>query len=297
MMHNHSPTHNYNRQINRVINYILDHLRDDLSLNKLAGIANYSPFHFQKIFKQVVGKTPKQYIILTKLKSATGFLSMDKPKPISEIAFDCGFSSPSVFARAFKNYFGVSAEKLRTLPVEERIKLIVCGSFVKKLFHHESLSTEVENHNSSNNVTVKNIGTIHGVFTNTSLQNKEVVNGFRKSIQIAETNDVDLSGCRYVGIIYPHHDLYRAFVSFNPGTEIIKAENYTTIGPGRYATFKVNGQMEETFVAMSAFYKNWLAHSGYRIADICIFEILSQNPVNKSYHDIERELYIPIEPF
>jgi AraC family transcriptional regulator len=94
MMYNQELPHNYNKQINRVINYILSHLRDDLSLDKLADIANYSPFHFQKIFKQVVGKTPQQYIIITKLKSAIGFLSIDKPKPISEIAFDCGFSSP-----------------------------------------------------------------------------------------------------------------------------------------------------------------------------------------------------------
>jgi AraC family transcriptional regulator len=76
-MYHKEIAHNYNKQINRVIDYILNHLSDDLSLDKLAAIANYSPFHFQKIFKQVVGKTPKQFVILTKLKSATGFLIIE----------------------------------------------------------------------------------------------------------------------------------------------------------------------------------------------------------------------------
>jgi AraC family transcriptional regulator len=289
-------THNYNKQINRVINYIMGHLRGDLSLDKLAAIANYSPFHFQKVFKQVVGKTPKQFIMLTKLKSATGFLMIDQPKPVSEIAFNCGFSSPSVFARSFKDHFGLSAEKLRAIPVEERIKLISCETFVKELLHHELPQAVAENHRYLNKVTVKNINSIHGVFTNTSLKDKGIVNCFRKSVQVAETRNIDLAGSRYVGMIYPHHDLYRAFVSFDPGAGIIMGENYTEIKSGRYATFKVSGEIEATFIALNAFYNQWLPNSGYRIADICVFEILWQNPINKAYRDIERDVYVPIEP-
>jgi AraC family transcriptional regulator len=295
-MYHSELTSNYNKQINRVINYILGHLMDDLSLAKLADIANYSPFHFQKVFKEVVGQTPKQFINLTKLRSATGFLIIDQPKPVSEIAFDCGFSSPSVFARSFKRHFGLSAEKLRAIPAEERVKFINCESFVKDLLHHGRHSTGMEPNWDLNNVTVKSISSLPGIFTNTSIRGQEMVNGFRKSFQIAETIGVDLAGSHFIGIIYPHHDLYRAFISFNPCKAIIREENQTEIKAGRYATFKVSGEIEKTFVAMDNFYRHWLPHSGYRIANIFVFEILSQNPVNGSYREIEREVHIPIEP-
>jgi len=288
-------THNYDKQIDRIINYILSNLRGDLSLDKLAALANYSPFHFQKVFKQVVGKTPKQFIMLTKLRSAIGFLIVDNPKPVSEIAFDCGFSSPSVFARSFKDYFGLSAEKLRTIPVEDKIKLISCDSFVKELMHHECHTEEIRDHRHLD-VSVRYVNSIHGIFTNTSLQNKEVVNGFRRSVQVAEISDGEMAANRFIGIIYPHHDLYRAFLSIDPTGAIITNENYTEIKSGRYATFKVKGQIEETFVAMNSFYTHWLPHSGYRLADIYVFEALSQNPIRKMYSEIEREIHVPIEP-
>lgn len=295
-MYNEGHSNQYNQPISRVLNYILTDLKGDLSLKKLAGIANYSHFHFQKIFKEAVGQTPKQFVILTRLKSAIAFLMVSNPRPISEIAFECGFSAPSVFAKTFKNHFGISAEKLRAMPAEERIRLITCESFVKELLHHELPFSEIANHLDMDEVIVKNIGSIRGIFTDTSLRNKEFVTAFRKSVQLAETSNIDLNSCGYIGMIYPHHDLYRAVVSFCPVSGMKKKENCIDIKPGRYATFKVTGQIEATFMGMNVFYRHWLPDSGYRIADVHVFEILANSPVNGRYGEMEREVYIPIEP-
>jgi AraC family transcriptional regulator len=283
-------TQAYNKQINEVLNYILKHLKDDLSLGKLAQIANYSPFHFQKIFKQVVGETPKQYIIKIKLESAIGFLIIHKTKSITEIAHDCGFSSPSIFARSFKNYFGVSAEELRNIPANERIKLLKREGSVKELLSPMVYSS------GTIQVIVKKANNIHGIFTNSSLEGKKITNAFRKTTQIAETNDIDIENNNYIGMIYPHQELYRAVISINPGIEFSKKINKIEIAQGRFATFKIKGEMETAFKAMKYVNDVWLPNSGYRIADIFGYEVFSQNPIENMYHEIEREIYIPIEP-
>ena len=290
-------TQEYTKPINEVLNYILKHLKGDLSLEKLAAIANYSPFHFQRIFKQVVGESPKQYIIRVKLESAAHFLNIHKTKSITEISIDCGFSSPSAFARAFKNYFGVSAEESRSIPPKDKINFFKSDSYFKELLSFEGTKGINRTDRNSIQVVVKKIDSIHGVFTNTTFENEtKIMNAFRKSIQVSETSEVDVTTSAFIGILYPHQDLYRALVTFNPVLEVSKKVNTTEIKAGRYATFYLKGNLKVTFGAIRLFSDNWLPNSGYRIADICGFEMFSENPVDKPYNKIEREVYIPIEP-
>lgn len=290
-------TQEYSKQINEVLNYILKHLKGDLSLEKLADIANYSPFHFQRIFKEVIGESPKQYIIRVRLESAAHFLNIHKTKSITEISIDCGFSSPSAFARAFKNYFGVSAEESRSIPLKDKIKFFKSDSYFRELLSFDGSKKINKNEKKSIQIIVKKINSIHGVFTNTTFESEnKIINAFRKSNQVSETNEIDITDSKFIGIMYPHQDLYRALVTFNPVLEISKKVNVTEIKSGRYATFYLIGSVKVTFEAMRLFSDNWLPNSGYRIADICGFEIFSENPIQKPYDKIEREVYIPIEP-
>ncbi|RTZ50494.1 AraC family transcriptional regulator [Chryseobacterium arthrosphaerae] len=50
----------------KTIQYIDSHLDADLSLEKIAEISAYSPFHFHRIFKLVTGETLQNYIIRKK---------------------------------------------------------------------------------------------------------------------------------------------------------------------------------------------------------------------------------------
>jgi AraC family transcriptional regulator len=103
----------YVGRINRVMDYIEANLDGDLSLRTLARVANFSAFHFHRIFRSIVGETLYQFIQRRRLEKAASFLRGNPAKPITEIAFDCGFSSSATFARAFKEAFGVSASQWR----------------------------------------------------------------------------------------------------------------------------------------------------------------------------------------
>src|SRR6516225_6095987 len=99
--------------IDRVLHYIQANWNQDLPLSKLAEEAHYSPYHFSRLFKDQVGEAPKQYILRLRLEKACKELIFYHEKSIYAIAFDCGFSSQAVFARAFKQRYGLSAEQYR----------------------------------------------------------------------------------------------------------------------------------------------------------------------------------------
>ena len=103
----------YLARINRVIDYIDVHLGSRLALEDLAAKACFSRFHFHRIFSALVGETLADYIRRARLERAAMRLTQHPKDTVTDIALDCGFSSPSVFARMFRDWFGVSASDWR----------------------------------------------------------------------------------------------------------------------------------------------------------------------------------------
>jgi len=105
----------YTVRINRVIDHIETHLGDQLSLEGLAKVANFSPFHFHRVFGAMVGETLNQFVARLRAEKAATQLAANPKKTITEIALDCGFSSAATFARAFKERFSMTASEWRKL--------------------------------------------------------------------------------------------------------------------------------------------------------------------------------------
>jgi AraC family transcriptional regulator len=108
-----STRQEYAARMNRVVDHIQKHLDDPLDLEQLAAIACFSPFHFHRLFHAWVGETLQEFVQRLRLERAAGELVFDLRKSITAIALDCGFSSSSSFARAFKKSFGASATEWR----------------------------------------------------------------------------------------------------------------------------------------------------------------------------------------
>ena len=103
----------YISRINKVMNYVDTHIDQTLSLGILAGIANFSPYHFHRIFTVLTGETPGNFVQRMRVEKAARFLQTDKRMSISEIAYACGFGSISLFSRSFRAYFGTTAKEYR----------------------------------------------------------------------------------------------------------------------------------------------------------------------------------------
>ncbi|MEW6040582.1 MAG: GyrI-like domain-containing protein, partial [Elusimicrobiota bacterium] len=96
----------YQKRLNQVLEHIDINLGHKIDLLKLAAIANFSPYHFHRIFTAMVGESPADYVRRMRLERAANQLIFNPLKSITEIAFECGFSSSAIFSRLFRKRFG-----------------------------------------------------------------------------------------------------------------------------------------------------------------------------------------------
>jgi AraC family transcriptional regulator len=100
------------RRISSVLRFLEAHLGDDLSLARLASVARMSEFHFLRVFRQVAGVTPHQYIVRARLRESAVRLKTSR-QAVLKIALDAGFRDLSNFNHAFQAEFGMSPTRFR----------------------------------------------------------------------------------------------------------------------------------------------------------------------------------------
>jgi AraC-like DNA-binding protein len=83
-----------------------------IDLDDAAAQAGISPFHFLRLFSDVLGVTPHQYLVRSRLRHAARRLA-DDDSPITDIAYDVGFNDLSNFVRTFHRAAGASPQKFR----------------------------------------------------------------------------------------------------------------------------------------------------------------------------------------
>jgi len=84
----------------------------EISLADLARDAGLSRFHFLRVFSAVLGVTPHQYLVRTRLRNAAKLLA-DREMPVTAVAHDCGFADLSNFVRTFRRAAGESPRAWR----------------------------------------------------------------------------------------------------------------------------------------------------------------------------------------
>lgn len=97
----------YIGRINRAIDHVMGHLAEPLKLEDVARAAAFSPFHFHRIFRSLMGETLASFVKRVRLERAVYLLSHRKDAKLTAIALACGFSSSSDFSRSFRAHFGV----------------------------------------------------------------------------------------------------------------------------------------------------------------------------------------------
>lgn len=100
------------RRITQAVRRIEADASDPLSLAMLAREAAMSLFHFLRTFRQVVGMTPHQFILRTRLARAALRLRQSAD-PVASIAFEAGFNDLSTFNRRFRRVLGVNPAAYR----------------------------------------------------------------------------------------------------------------------------------------------------------------------------------------
>jgi AraC family transcriptional regulator of adaptative response/methylated-DNA-[protein]-cysteine methyltransferase len=102
---------NYNR-IAAAIDFIKSNFKDQPNLDAVAAHVHMSPFHFQRLFSQWVGTTPKKFLQYISIEYAKDLLK-EKQVTLSDVAHDTGFSSTSRLHDLFINIEGMSPAEFK----------------------------------------------------------------------------------------------------------------------------------------------------------------------------------------
>ena len=127
--------------------FIERHITEPITLHMLAQAAGYSPWHAARIFKEMTGKTPFDYIRTLRLSRAAAKLR-DEETRIIDVALDFVFESHEGFTRAFSKEFGMSPRAYAThKPLVKFFIPIRIRDYYLKLQKGEGILTEKTNAN------------------------------------------------------------------------------------------------------------------------------------------------------
>ena len=272
----------------KVLGYIQGRLDEEISLDELAKVACFSPYHFHRIFRGMVGESVKEHIRRLRLERAASRLK-NGSRSVTEIAFEAGYEAHEAFTRAFVDMFGVAPREFRSKQnnvAAEAVKLFQDDKEV------EAMKAEIVNFESVRVVFVKHVGPYN-----------ECGKAWGKLCLWAGPEGLLGPGCKFLGLCYNDPEVtpaekirYDACISIDdkevsPDGEI----GVQTINGGSYAMTTHFGPYEKLSETYAQLCGQWVPSAGYEIAGRCSVEIYQNSPEDTEPEDLITDIYVPLE--
>lgn len=287
----------YNRRIELVQHYIQEYCDQPLSLNLLAQVAGFSPFHFHRLFTAFVGEPLAAYVRRVRLVRAANELQ-HSTKTITDIALSTGYTTHSAFGKAFKQHFGLSPSQFRrckkkaTLsitvndPFSRQEKMIIMTPEIRTLPDQQVLyarAREVLADSSFHEAPKQAFATLWRFIEEHDLSDK-----WEQCLSIYpdDPNDEQQKAlCHDAGVIL--HD----------GVHVESTGDlaFQTLKGGRWALFIHKGPYETMSRTWQAAYRDWLPTSGEHLRDMPPYEVYLNNPYEVAPEELLTGIYIPIQ--
>lgn len=100
------------RRMREALRYIELNAGEELNLERLAGVAGMSKYHFLRVFRSIAGMTPYQFLLSVRMRRAARELATTV-RPVSGIAYEAGFGDLSTFNGRFRDIFGINPRAYR----------------------------------------------------------------------------------------------------------------------------------------------------------------------------------------
>jgi AraC family transcriptional regulator len=285
-----STNRDYRERINRVIFHIEAHLGEPLSLEDLAKVAFFSPYHFHRIFAAFTGEPLAAFIRRLRLeRAAQQLLHLDAP--VTEIALDAGYETAAAFTRAFSAYFGVAPTGYR-----ERNQ-------PGTMFGARLLALTKEKEDSSMNPEIRNPDPMPVLFVRrTGPYYQAAGQAFGVLCQFAGPRGLLGPAARMIGISHddPHvtdESKFRfdACVTIDRDVKPEGEIGQKTIAGGRYAVFLHAGPYERFQQTYDQIFKSWLPGSGERLREEPCFEVYLNSPDQVKPEELRTEIWLPLQ--
>ncbi|WP_433945517.1 AraC family transcriptional regulator [Paenibacillus sp. SN-8-1] len=298
----------YKDRIDRVIKYIEEHSNQKLTLDILAGVSNFSKYHFTRIFTSIVGVTPVAFVNQERVRKAVHLL-VETDKPILEISSQCGFESVSTFNALFKKHYGKT-------PTEVRNSVRKHSNFSPYLSNRQEELSPLQDYNRNrdnqllkrawgNMITIKQLPEYEvayvrhvGSYLDThvawdklgrwaSEQGLTPDNQHFIGISLDDGNLVDEFACRYDACV----TLPNGFERHGHNMHV----EFKTLSGGMYALYPYYDTIDRFVLAYQNVFNLWLPSSEYDADDRPCLEFCMNDPAKDEEGKCKVDLYIPIK--
>ena len=293
----------YVGRVNRVIDHIRANLNGDLCLETLAQVANFSPYHFHRVFKSIAGETLNDYIRRFRVQRAASRLIHNPTLTITEIAVGCGYSSPSAFAREFRRHFGVSASQFRAgghdSLVRFRTQLEERGAEFTNPSDLASTRTDMVFR-----VDVRELPELHVAYVRHVGRYSEIGKAFRRLMRWAGPRRLlRFPEAKVLAIYHDNPDVTPvprlradACVTVPEGTKTKRDIGTMNVPGGLFAVAYVEIDPTQYGEAWDRLIGEWMPQSGYQPDERMCYELYLNNPDKHPEHKHIVEICEPIRP-
>ena len=287
--------------VHRAMDHVRANLAGPLPLEVVARAAGFSPFHFHRVFKLLMGETLHQFVQRLRLERALSLMSRAQASSLTEIALDCGFGSSSDFSRAFKQEYGVPPSRfdMDGLRDGRRAELV---ALLEKAGSRPRLERLPLGENpDAFRVRLRDLKprTLAYLRVHNPFAGNGVMEAAKSLVAWAEAHGVAegkwygymwedpdvtaLENCRYdvaveVDQIHPQKDL--GGIHF-PAMQVAEVE--------------LSGDIALELRALDWLYGTWLPHSGRAPANLPCFEAWKGRPFQHGYEHFELAVHLPLE--
>lgn len=275
-------THDHTRRLLRVVHHLWQHLDEPLTLEHMAAVAHFSPYHFHRIYRMTMGETLNATLQRLRLLRASHELMQPAAHALTRIASRAGYRSSAAFVRAFGAAYGMPPGQYR----QQR------SAYLRSLFNKE-LSMYTPQFRTIDQaihlIALPHRGsylTIDVAFTQLALQTQ--------ALGIAPD-------ARWFGIYLDDPESVaeadlRSFagVEASVETSLPSGAERLSIAAGRYAVIEHIGPYSELEQAYKWLFGVWLPASGEQAADQPMAELYLNSPQDTAPKDLRTEVWLPL---
>jgi len=287
----------YKRRILRVFVHIQQHLDEPLRLEELASVACFSPYHFHRVFRGMVGESVKEHLRRLRLERAASQLKLSSASVI-DIALGAGYDSHEAFTRSFKSAFGIAPSQFRLL---RRVELAKAPSGV----HYRQPVTmrfRTLRQRGSMNVAIKPMKPMRVAFMRYIGRYTEVGNTWEQFLTIMGKDGYLGRNPMMFGICHDDPEVtppaklrYDACLAVGENFAPTGDIGGQTVAGGEYAVTTHTGPYKTLGRTYAEFLGQWLPRSGRELRNDPCLEIYLNDPHGTPPDELLTDIYAPLQ--
>lgn len=293
--------------VQQAVEHIVSNLDGALEVEALARRAALSPYHFQRVFRGLVGETPLELLRRLRLERAAWQL-LNEDSSVTRLAFEAGYETHEAFTRAFRARYGKSPSAYRREARQHpncatwKIQIAAsCGVHFDPTAEHQPITLNLIG-DAHMDVEFEQLPTMRiACVSHQGLYNL-IGSAFDRLGAIA--GPAGLFQHPNAAMIATYHDdpettpadelRSRAGIVVPEGVPLPEGLSELRVAEGRYARFTHRGSYAQLGDAWTALLGKWLPASGKRMAEGVAFELYRNDPSTTPQANLRTDIYIPI---